>query len=767
MKKFLVLVLGMVMSFQLSAQSCYWVFFTDKQNTYFDPYEYFDAKAIQRYQLNHQSLYDISNYPVNTDYKNEVKIFSQSYVGESRWLNAVAVTATDEQIDLISKLPFVSGVQLIETESEMAANDEAERVSEKGEYDGTMNQVAIMQGEKFIKAGINGKGVRIAVLDGGFSEADEHPAFKALRDNHQIIKTWNFVQNKENVYNGHYHGRMVLSCLAGIMNDSTMLGLASGAQYLLARTEVNVERKKEEVWWVAALEWADQNGADIISSSLGYGKERYNPKDMTGEKSMISKAANTAARKGILVVNAMGNEGDDEAWKVLIAPADADSILSVGAVTSLEKLASYSSFGPTADGRMKPNVVACGHDMVADKDGNYDYYDGTSFATPMVSGFAACVKQLHPDWTAMKLKEEIEKSGNHYPYYDYAFGYGVPQAGYFMDKDKVVANSFDLYEDKENIYVVPKKNTYPNNTLFYNVKNGNGTISDYDAAVLSADIDEEDSLNTDSVSVFSFSKEDLLNGQTVNFWYDGTFKQYVVGRDSLPHKFNLKKIASDLSDEGWLADRHPDNNFFKKSHKGTYGNYLTYLAMTTSMMIPIAWNDGASVKQMDRVSRSLAVVYGLQWNCTKIYNLGARIGFGSNWYAVANDNIINPFLSIKDQNYPDATFKKNNIKTTQFDLELYQRFNICQTGRFPIFFDTGVYGEWFTGNRYKMKIQDNDLVAQMVQRHFDKVNPFGWGVRARLGFSDNFAIYAQYRISKLLKGNYSDLPKFEVGIQIF
>lgn len=499
------------------AQNMYWVFFTDKNNTTFDPYSYFDAKAIERYQVNHADLYDITNYPVNQEYENAVNAATTEYIGESRWLNAVAVTATEEQITLVRELPFVARVQEITSE---ASTTQAPVFTQTSALYPGMKQVSLMEGEKFQQKNINGKGVRIAVFDGGFPDVDTHPAFKHLRDNHQIIKTWNFANRKENVYGYNAHGRMVLSCIAGIMNDTTMLGLAPCAEFLLARTEVETEKRKEEVWWVQALEWADQNGASIVSSSLGYGKELHNLKDMDGKTSIVAKGAATAASKGILVCTAMGNEGDEKEWKMLVTPADADGVLSVGAVNALDCLESYSSFGPTADGRRKPNVVACGHDMVAMGKGNYAFSQGTSFATPMVSGFAACVKQMHPEWTAKQLLEEIEKSANHYPYYDYAFGYGVPQASYFTDGKKAEKTAFTMTEDNDYLYIIPvdSKNT---GKLFYNIQNGDGTLDFYDVKRLGYRVGDVGDYNViDSNKVyFSIPKTMLENGQTVNMWY--------------------------------------------------------------------------------------------------------------------------------------------------------------------------------------------------------------------------------------------------------
>ena len=166
------------------------------------------------------------------------------------------------------------------------------------------------------------------------------------------------------------HGTMVLSCIAGIKMGKDGIGYRS--RFLLARTEINTEPAKEEVWWMQAVEWADKNGANVINSSLGYGKSRYYVEDMDGKQSLVSKAANMAAAKGMLVCNAMGNEGSDKAWRTLITPADADSVISVGGLNpATDKRIYFSSFGPTADGRLKPNVVAFGTADVAKPRGGY------------------------------------------------------------------------------------------------------------------------------------------------------------------------------------------------------------------------------------------------------------------------------------------------------------------------------------------------------------------------------------------------------------
>lgn len=770
MKKLIVLIFCLAVAVPMFAQNCYWVFFTDKNNTTFDPYQYFDTKAIERYQLNNLDLYDISNYPVNQQYKDQVNTMTEGYVGESRWLNALAVTATEAEIDNVKALPFVAGTQLICTEAVLAQApaDNAETVLTA--YDPSMNQIALMQGRKFQQQNINGKGVRIAVFDGGFPGVDTHPAFKHLRDNHQIIKTWNFANNKENVYDYNQHGRMVLSCIAGIMNDTTMLGLAPAAEFLLARTEVEAEKRKEEVWWVEALEWADQNGAHIVSSSLGYGIDLHNLKDMDGKTSIVAKGASTAASKGILVCTAMGNEGDDNSWKVLVTPADADNVLSVGAVSSLEKLESYSSFGPTADGRRKPNVVACGHDMVADVKGNYKYHQGTSFATPLVSGFAACVKQMHPDWTVAQLIEEIEKSGNHYPYYDYAFGYGVPQAGYFTDPaSKTETHTFDLAEDANNLYIVPV-NPYECHNLFFNITNGDGTIEYYDSKEIF--IDKDDSTQTiDGNAIQYLRKSSLKEGQIVNIWYNGQYSKYVVGKDKVQQKDYYDKsrsLRTGCDFNSGIFNKAP-MDFYKKNRRNIHSSSIV---LNASFMVPSMWTPIENIHQTDRISRSFTFSLDNNWQVARVYGLGFRVGFGSSWYALQDyldpAGIYNAPWMNTDMNIDGDGIKKHNLKTTQFDLELYQRFYLANHAYSKIYLETGVYGDWITGSRLKTKAEYGDMRSSVVYKHYyrDGMYKLNCGVRLRLGFTNRFAIYGQYRITNILK-NGNDLPKWEVGIQIF
>lgn len=795
MKKIWPLLLCLLMGLQLSAQNCYWVFFTDKSNTQFDPYQYFDAKAIARYQQNGQSLYDISNYPVNSDYAELVAAASEQMEGASRWLNAVAVTATEAQIQLIDKMPFVKSTQLIAADPLSAETkdwDPDEVVVEEEEYE----PITMMQGEKFKEAGLNGKGVRIAVIDGGFPDVNTHPAFKHLMDNHQIVKTWNFTRKKENVYCAHKHGRMVLSCLAGISNYGQNLGLATGAEYLLACAEIKNEVKKGEIWWVQALEWADQNGADIVNSSMGFATPYYETTQMDGKTSVVAKAAQTAARKGILLCNAMGNEAMNIAWETIITPADADSILSVGAVFSKDNLAYYSSKGPTADGRLKPNVAACGKVTVADDKGNFTETDGTSFASPLVAGFAACVKQLHPDWTVMQLLQEIEKSGHHYPYYDYAFGYGVPQAGYFLDTAKVTPHTFDLYENKDYVIFVPRRvDENSSKRLLFNIANGDGSLQKYnegryigsfgnyynyngqkfefvgncikfgDKTIIINDtlpVDTSDS----GLPQYYFSKSELIDGQSLNFWYAGQYAKYTPNKDVLP-KMELSDEALSLNDyyEEVVDWEDPEvGGLFSKLFRKKDKKFDLSLVMNTSFVLPPLWSAAGNLYETNRFSRTLSFSFVNNFKVTKIFDMGFRLGFGSSWYAIQD---VDPAVEMM----PDFEIVKNNLKTSQFDLEYYLRFNVAKYSYGNLYFDLGVYGDWVTGSRYKFKAENGKQSQNFVEKKYmrDEINKLNCGARVRFGLTNSIAVFGQYRITSIFKKetNLNDLPKWEVGIQIY
>jgi serine protease AprX len=466
----------------LYSQNSYWVFFTDKNTFEFVPYKYFDSKAIHRRKELNLPLYDSTDLPVRNDYMEQIEKITGNIKSVSRWFNAVSVYASASEIKAIDKLDFVKNTMQVSLASKYPSYRSDLKLSEL-KLELLLKQTEELGGKIFKKYGIDGKGIRIAVFDGGFPKVDTHPVFEHIRKDGRIIKTYDFVKKREYVYSGASHGTMVLSCIAG-RYDTIKMGLATGAEFLLARTEQRSEPFSEEENWLAAAEWADKNGADIINSSLGYTYHRYFPSDMDGKTSLVARAANLAASKGILVVNAMGNDGNKN-WEFLGTPADADSVLSVGGINpNTDYHIDFSSYGPTYDKRMKPNVSAFGEVIAAGRK-KLLKLQGTSFSAPLISGFAACVKQLNPEFTNKELFMEIEKSGHLYPYYDYAHGYGMPQAGYFFkeqSKDSIELIQFHLIDNILEVKIsdrVDLGNEGNENLLFYHIENSKKILEKY------------------------------------------------------------------------------------------------------------------------------------------------------------------------------------------------------------------------------------------------------------------------------------------------
>lgn len=411
-----------------AAQTKYWVLLKDKNGVTFNPEAYFDAKALTRRRQLGLPAADEKDKPLNQDYLAQVTRLTDSVTASSRWFNAVACFATPAQVNALQRLAFVVSVVPMPTQPLVLAQTAADDIAELNTKDREIleNQTLSLGATAFKAKGLNGKGVRVAVLDAGFKGVDQQEAFAEMRRGKRILKTWDFVKKREYVYDYATHGTMVLSCVGGTLNGQD-LGLATGAEFLLARTErMHTERFSEEEYWVQAMEWADKNGADIINSSLGYTNNRYFKEQMDGKTSLVSRAAEIAFEKGMLVVNAAGNDGEGN-WKTLGAPADAENVLTVGAIDPDNYLhAGFSSFGPTADKRLKPNVAAFGVVIAAGPKG-LTRTQGTSFASPLVAGFAACLWQTDPKKTNREMLDLVQRAGHLYPYYDYAHGYGVPQ----------------------------------------------------------------------------------------------------------------------------------------------------------------------------------------------------------------------------------------------------------------------------------------------------------------------------------------------------
>lgn len=465
--------------------------FSDKPTDgIFKPACYFSPEALERRQNQGLPSHDWYDLPVSQAYVDAVAQLSDSTGYASRWLNGVFVHSS--QLSQIRALAFVKeiipinssfGVAEAATKSEEAAFlDDPEYMSDLATY-----QVNRLGYEALKEAGLDGSGVRIAVFDVGFAGMEDHPGFEHLYQHGQIVRTWDFVKNKEAVYSGGYHGTSVMACIAGQMRGQA-LGLAPGADFLLARTERTMfELKGEEENWIAAAEWADKHGASIINSSLAYTSQRYFSFEMDGRSSLVSKGAEIAAEKGLLIINAAGNEGDIF-WRVVGSPGDVESVLTVGGTDPYtDAVISFSSLGPTSDNRKKPNLSAPAMVVSASKK-SYRVTNGTSFSAPLVSGFAACALQKFPELKGKDFLEFMEKTGHLYPYFDYAHGHGIPQASkllgiYSSDTTfEMEAKPYKVFVKVDDRFLKITDTTItvdPPKNLFFSVVNKDGSLREY------------------------------------------------------------------------------------------------------------------------------------------------------------------------------------------------------------------------------------------------------------------------------------------------
>jgi len=446
------------------SQDAYWIYFIDKDSTNFDPHSFFDQKAIKRRVKNGGSLYDPSDFPVKSSYIERVKSIVELVDGTSRWMNALYCVAFEDQINVVRQFPFVLKTEQVPQKELLPVASYTKTIPPN--LSSLANaQTKVMQGDLFKKRNISGKGIRIAVIDAGFSGANTSEVFKHLREKKLIVATWDFMNKNENVYRYNQHGTAVLSCLGGIKNGQ-QLGLATESEYLLAKVGGAYGTYKrgfyaQEKNWIEAIEWADRNGADIISISLIIPQHRFFPDELDGKSHRISKIAAAAARKGLLIVNAAGNEGENK-FSYVLPPSDCDSVLTVGAIHPLTGYhAKFSSHGPTADKRLKPNVCGMGY-VVAPWNLEQEMIQGTSFSTPLVAGFAACAWQSDTSLTAMEVFKALEKSADLYPYFDYYHGYGVPQASYFLKSKVTVLPTFNISIKADTISITIKEEFFEN-----------------------------------------------------------------------------------------------------------------------------------------------------------------------------------------------------------------------------------------------------------------------------------------------------------------
>ena len=354
-----------------------------------------------------------------------------------KWDNFVTVSCNDTTlIDRIAALPFVlstekvwispgAGKPSMATERDSVLNQPT--IHPDSIYGRAITQIQMSNGDKLHEAGFKGQGMTIAVIDAGFHNVDKITAMQNIR----ILGTKDFVNQQADIFAESSHGMSVLSCI-GMNRPDIMTGTAPEASFWLLRSEDEYsENLVEQDYWAAAIEFADSVGVDLVNTSLGYYSfddpaKNYRYRDLNGHYALMSREAAKAADKGIVVVCSAGNSGSGS-WKKITPPGDAENIITVGAVTKRGELAPFSSVGNTADGRVKPDVVAVGlNSDVMGTDGNLRRANGTSFASPIMCGMVACLWQACPELTAKEVIELVRRSGDRTDYPDNIYGYGVP-----------------------------------------------------------------------------------------------------------------------------------------------------------------------------------------------------------------------------------------------------------------------------------------------------------------------------------------------------
>ena len=454
MKKLLPLLLLLIVSESQAQFTRYIIRLKNKGGTpytFSSPQTYLSQRAIDR-RTKYSIAIDSTDLPVTPSYITQIKNISNvTVLNVSRWMNAVTIqTSSPASITAINALPFVQSVngiaaritdngrpsrnkfELEEIITDLPPQQTGRITADYFNYGtNSYNEIHLHNGEFLHNIGLRGQGMQIAVLDNGFNNYTGLKAFDSINTNGQVLGTWDFVAREQNVANDGSHGMNCLSTIAANI-PGQFIGKAPKASFWLYQTEDNAsEYPVEEFNWVCGAERADSSGADVMSSSLGYydfdnATLNYTYSNMNGNTTIAAIGADLAAKKGIIVFNAAGNEGSN-AWHFLITPADGDSVVAVGAVNTNGVVGSFSSYGPSSDGQIKPDMASVGvAAMVQTTSNTIGFSNGTSFACPNMAGLGTILWQGFPEYNNMKIIQALRQAGSKFTTPDDRVGYGIP-----------------------------------------------------------------------------------------------------------------------------------------------------------------------------------------------------------------------------------------------------------------------------------------------------------------------------------------------------
>ena len=411
------------------------VYFTDKYESIYSldrPNEFLSPDALSRRTKQNIDLTD-QDLPVSRYYLDSLRSLGVEVKFPSKWFNAVLVKASDSLMNVVNVLDFVNGSEELSRKKRGGVQSNSIFNSYKSvDYGPCETQLRQLGIPEIHARGYTGYGVKIAVMDNGFLNANTIDCLDHLFEGDGISETYDFVHNEVHVYDEGTHGLAVLSVMAAF-EETKLIGPAYNAQYYLYVTEdQSSETYLEMYYWLVAAERADSAGVEIINTSLGYydfdnSDFNYSYADMDGNTTLISKAANIASDKGMLIICAAGNEGNN-GWGKIVAPADAINALAIGATTGGGVKTSFSSYGPSSDGRIKPDFAVMGQGVyAANKSNDYNYVNGTSFAAPLFSAFTAVFMEAYPELTNDEIKQVLREMSSQSSKPDTLMGYGIPQ----------------------------------------------------------------------------------------------------------------------------------------------------------------------------------------------------------------------------------------------------------------------------------------------------------------------------------------------------
>jgi subtilisin family serine protease len=425
----------------LAQSNRYFVAFKDKANTIYsttNPSQFLSQKSIDR--RNRENFVTTEeDFPVNATYVQQVQATGAQVYFTSRWFNGVLIQTTSSIASTVSNLSFVQSIELVAPGQRLSGGrTKASKRLARTSASVTEKQNTMIGLDKMHDAGFYGDGIDVAVFDAGFNGADTLTAFSGIYKDGRVKSVFNFVQNTSNVYAGDPHGVRVLSILAAHIPNRYEGGVPNANYFLYQTEDASSEYRIEEYNWLFAAEKADSAGVDVVNSSVGYTEfddpaMNYTYTNMNGKTTVIARAAQRLIDRGVVVVNAAGNEGDTS-WRYVISPADVNGVIACGGVDDSRLRISFSSVGPSSDGRIKPDVSALGEgNLIVDEDGKIFTESGTSFASPLVACLAVGLRQAYPQASAKYICKLIVESASQFARPDNLLGYGIPDFNKMQD----------------------------------------------------------------------------------------------------------------------------------------------------------------------------------------------------------------------------------------------------------------------------------------------------------------------------------------------